>query len=68
MRAYKIELPNNAYTLHTVAFASSKVGASGARSVMMDAHGAARSDITIVEIDIPTNKTELLAFLNNLVK
>ena len=68
MRAYKIELPNNAYTFHTVAFAGSIVGASGARSVMMAAHGVARSTITIVEIDIPTHKTELLAFLNNLVK
>ena len=68
MRAYKIELPNNAYTLHTVAFAGSKVGAGGARSVMMDAHGVARSAITIVEIDIPTGKDGLLAFLNNLVK
>ena len=68
MRAYKIEAQPGADIRHVVAFASSKVGASGARSVMMDAHGAARSDITIVEIDIPTGKDGLLAFLNNLVK
>ena len=48
-----------------VKFVGSQAEAAAARKVFTDS-GAKRKDIESVEVDVPTNKEGLLAFLNGL--
>jgi len=47
-------------------FAGSQGDATKARMALSDEHGLKKLSIEIEEVDIPTSKTELLPFLNEL--
>ena len=68
MRAYKIELPPGVEIIYRRAFAGSMVDARVVRRMIAADHCVALEQIKISDINIPTGKIGLLAFLNNLVK
>lgn len=69
MRAYHIKIVSGegeeGKTIQ--AFAGSNAEAIKARRAMMTANDVKLHDVDIEEIEIPTSKPELLAFINSLV-
>lgn len=59
-RAYKI------HGFGFTRFAGSQVGAIKTRMALAEQHGLFKLGIEITEVDIPTSKTELLPFINEL--
>lgn len=69
MRAYRVAATDNFVATDgakTVAWAGSQSDAAKHKARLMEELGAKRNQIESEEIDIPTNKVELLAFLNGL--
>lgn len=67
MRAYKVVLKQGVEAAegHTrVVWAGTQADARGARQNLMDAHDVKRSQVDLEEVDVPTDKAGLLAFLN----
>ena len=63
MRLYKIGLPDA-----KPRFAGSMDGARAARRTLWESDGGRKMDIAIAEVEVPTNKEGLIAFLNELMK
>lgn len=63
MRAYRLAQADG----YILGFAGSHGDAVKNRMAQMEKHALKRSEIEIKEIDIPTDKTNLLTFLNELV-
>ena len=65
MRAHKVSwVDRNGKT--RAKFCGSQSDASATRASIVKSGEANRSDLQTSEVDIPTNKTELLAFINTL--
>lgn len=62
MRAYKVNDKQKKVTR----FAGSQTDAKTHRDAIMEGLDVKKKDVTIEEIEIPTGKTELLGFLNEL--
>jgi hypothetical protein len=75
MRAYKVSVATeeqdgngvSALITHTQ-FAGSMAEVRTIRDTFVEELGVKKKDVDVEEVDIPTSKTELLPFLNNLMK
>jgi len=75
MRAYKVTTATeeqdgqgvSVLTTHTQ-FAGSMAEVRAVRDTYVEELGVKKKDVDVEEVDIPTSKTELLPFLNNLMK
>ena len=71
MRAYRIEVPHSIEDKPAVVrFAGTQADATAARMALFDEWRGQvkKSDITIKEVEVPTDKAGLVAFLNALVR
>lgn len=67
MRAYRIELPAGAEIPRVVRFAGSMDDARRERTTIVNDRSVSQDRVTISEVDIPTSKAALLAFLNHIM-
>lgn len=65
MRAYKVSMSLEGAEI--TGFAGTQKDATTARQTLVDKYGVKKSSVTIEDVDIPTDKTGLLDFLNTLV-
>lgn len=62
MRAYKVSTPSG-----TTKYAGTMAEAKTTRSAMAEEHDVKKAAVEIEEVEIPTDKAGLLAFVNMLV-
>lgn len=65
MRAYEVSVVVDGKKIR--GFAGTQGEAKTARQTLVDNHGVKKSSVSIDEVDIPTDKTGLLGFINKLV-
>jgi hypothetical protein len=63
MRAYRVST-SSVVGLTVTRFAGSQVEASQARRELMETYSVGMREVNLEEIDVPTDKKGLLAFLN----
>ena len=65
MRAYEVYVVVDGKTIK--GYAGTQGEAKTARQTLVDNHGVKKSSVSITDVDIPTDKAGLLAFVNKLV-
>lgn len=63
MRSYEVKANNGA-----VRYGGTNADAKDQRDELMEKYGLRKKDVVTTEVDIPTGKADLLAFINDLVK
>ena len=65
-RAYVVEHKSAKANLHV--FAPSEVAARKVRAELMELHGLKRAELEVNFVDIPSNKEDLIEFMNHMVR
>ena len=74
MRCYKVsadvtaEVDGEEVEKTVVQYAGTQADARLVRDEFVDTHGIKKKDVSIEEAEIPVSKSELLEFINNLLK